>query len=215
MTPLAARCFGDEDLVARLRAGDEAAFEEAVRRHAPRLIALALRLLRDRDEAHEAVQEGFVSAFRSLEDFEGRALLGTWLYQIVLRASLMRLRRRRRRREQSIEGMTPAVLEEGRAGRPAGAWHVTALESMERDERSAHVRRCIDGLPEAQRTVLMLRDIEEMDTREVARLLGCSANAVKVRLHRARHALRGLLEPWLAAPERDRDRRVGRPARVA
>ena len=188
-------------LVARLRAGEETAFEELVRTHGGRMLSVARRLLRDPDEAQDAVQDAFLSAFRSLEKFEGGARLSTWLHRIVVNAALMKLRTRRRKPETSIEELLPRFLEDGHQAQPAVAWKLPADQALERAQLGELVRRRIDELPETYRTVLLLRDVEDLDTAETAEFLGIAPNAVKTRLHRARQALRTLLDAELRGAE--------------
>ena len=183
--------------VARLRSGENAAFEALIRDHGPRMLAVARRFLPAEEDARDAVQEAFVSAFRSIERFEGQARLSTWLHRIVVNAALMRLRSRRRKPEQSIEELLPGFLEDGHMERPASPWRKTGTDELERAELRTLVREKIQELPDSHRNVLLLRDIEGLDTEEAAKLMGISTGAVKTRLHRARQALRGLLEPEL------------------
>jgi RNA polymerase sigma-70 factor (ECF subfamily) len=182
-------------LLGSLRAGDEAAFEKLVREHAPRMLAVARRFLRDEEAAQDAVQDAFLSAFRGLGDFQGGARIGTWLHRIVVNAALMKLRSRRRKPEEAIDELLPRWREDGHPARPAGPW--SADRVLESEELRARVRAGIEQLPDAYREVLLLRDIEEYDTEETANLLGVSSNAVKTRLHRARQALREVLDPAL------------------
>ena len=180
----------DADLVRRLKAGDEDAYATVVRTLGGRMLAVARRFLQDEDLARDAVQDAFLSAFRSIHAFDGDAQLATWLHRIVVNAALMKLRTRRRKPEQSIEPMLPAFAEDGHhAGRPVVAWTASAEEALLRREARERVRAAIADLPERYRTVLLLRDIEERSTREAADLLGITENAVKLRLHRARQAL--------------------------
>jgi RNA polymerase sigma-70 factor, ECF subfamily len=182
-------------LLSRLRQGESAAFETLVRRETPRLLAVARRMLRSEEDARDAVQETFINAFRALGSFDGGCQVSTWLHRIAVNASLMRLRTRRRRPEASIEGLLPSFLEDGHHVADPPEWREDALALMERREEREFVRACIDELPDSYRTVLILRDIEELDTGEAAEALGVTENVVKVRLHRARQALRSLLEP--------------------
>ena len=184
-------------LVEKLRAGDDKAYEVLVRTHGGRMLAVAQRLLRNEDDAHDAVQDAFLSAFRSIARFEGSARLSTWLHRIVVNAALMKLRTRRRKPEQSIEDLLPSFLADGHLANPASAWRTSPSGALERSQLSRFVRDAIDRLPDSYRIVLLLRDIEELDTEETAAVLGMTANAVKTRLHRARQALRTLLEPQL------------------
>ena len=185
--------------VERLRAGDDAAFETVVRQYSGRLLAAARRLLRSDEDAADAVQEAFMAAFKSIDRFQGAARLSTWLHRIVINAALMKLRGSARRPEDSIEDLLPRFDTEGNWATEVHGWGARADDLLERRETRALVRRCIDSLPEAYRTVLLLRDIEDLDTEEVADALNITPNATKIRLHRARQALRTLLERELRA----------------
>jgi RNA polymerase sigma-70 factor (ECF subfamily) len=178
-------------LLARLRGSEEAAFEELVRANAARLLAVCRRILRSEEDARDAVQEAFLCAFQGLDRFAGDARLSTWLHRIAVNASLMKLRSRRCRPETPIEDLLPRFGPDG--GHAPGAWESDALERLDACATRSRVRACIDQLPESYRTVLVLRDLEGLDTRETAAALGASVETVKIRLHRARQALRTLL----------------------
>ena len=181
--------------LARLRAGDGLAFEQLVRAYSGRLLAVARRFLHNEEDARDALQEAFLSAFRALDSFEADARISTWLHRIAINAALMKLRSRRRKPEESIDDLLPTFLEDGHRANPGPAWKEPAEVTLQRQETRTLVRECIDRLPETYRMVLLLRDIEELDTEETAQLLNVSPNAVKIRLHRARQALRTLLDP--------------------
>jgi RNA polymerase sigma-70 factor (ECF subfamily) len=197
----AAAASPDAELVVALKRGDDGAYEELVRANTGRMLAVARRYLRNDEDARDAVQEAFVNAFRAIDKFEGGALLSTWLHRILVNACLMRLRRRRRKPEESIDDLLPKFIEDGHLRDPAGAWNDGADELMEQAENRVLVREAIDRLPDSYRTVLLLRDIEGLDTEETASQLGISKAAVKTRLHRARLALRGLLDEHFRSPE--------------
>lgn len=184
-------------LLERLQAGDADAFDAWVRESTPRLIAVTRRILGSEDDARDAVQEAFISAFRSLDRFEGQSRLSTWLHRIAVNAALMRLRSRRRKPETPIEELLPGFLEDGHFEDQPAPWRASADDLLGRDEVRRSVREAIDRLPDGHRTVLVLRDIEELDTAEVAGLLEITPGAVKTRLHRARAALRELIDPEL------------------
>ncbi len=190
---MAAPPVQEADLLDALRSGREDAFETLVRRHSGRMLSVCRRILRNDEEAKDAVQEAFISAFRAIHSFEGGSQLGTWLHRIAVNASLMRLRSKKRRPEESIEDLLPAFKDDGHAAIDPRDWSPTALQMVETRETREFVRGCIDRLPEMYRVVLLLRDIEELDTAEAAGVLGVSEGVVKVRLHRAHHALRRLL----------------------
>jgi RNA polymerase sigma-70 factor (ECF subfamily) len=188
----------EAELITALRRGDDGAFERLVRTHGGRMLAVARRFVPHEQDARDVLQEAFVAAFRSIDGFSGGAKLSTWLHRIVVNAALMKLRSRRRRREDSIDDLLPRFAEDGHHGEDVVGWDTPADELVERQEVRSLVRRAIAQLPEAYRTVLVLRDIEERDTEETAALLGLTPQAVKTRLHRARQALRTLLARELA-----------------
>jgi RNA polymerase sigma-70 factor (ECF subfamily) len=190
----------EEKLVARLQAGEDPAYEELVRTHGARLLAVARRFLRSEEDARDAVQEAFISAFRAIGRFEGGSRLSTWLHRIVVNAALMKLRSQKRKPETSIEELLPRFLDDGHFADAPGPWQEPADQALEREETRATVRAAIDELPENYRTVLLLRDIEDLDTAEAAEALGITPNAAKIRLHRARQALRELLDPHMRGP---------------
>ncbi len=181
-------------LITRLQQGDADAFETLVRTFGPRLLTVARRYLPAEDDAQDALQDAFVSAFRGLAKFSGNSRLGTWLHRIVVNAALMKLRTRRRHAEQPIDAFLPQFVEDGHYARPVNSWSETAETVVRRGEMVSLVRREIEALPESHRVVLLLRDIDQLDTEETAKLLNISPNAVKTRLHRARLALRERLD---------------------
>lgn len=188
------QAIDDATLLTGLRAGDRVAQERFVRQFGGRMIAVARRFLPIEHDHADAVQEAFISAFQSLQSFEGASQLSTWLHRIVVNVCLMKLRSRSRRDEKSIESLLPTFDDTGHHVAPP-RWSGDAVERLAVEERRAQVRACIDQLPESYRTVLLLRDIEECDTEETARRLDMTPANVKTRLHRARQALRTLLEP--------------------
>jgi len=148
----------------------------------PRLLALVRRLVGDPHTADDVVQDATVAALRALPRFEGRAALGTWIHRIVTNAALMHLRRARGRPAGGGDAL--AGLADGRPG-PADNAAVA--------EEKLLLGACLERLFEDQRNVVELRDIRGLDTRTTAAVLGISPNAVKIRLHRARRALRDLM----------------------
>jgi RNA polymerase sigma-70 factor (ECF subfamily) len=185
----------EASLVARMQAGNEDAFEACVRTHCGRMLAVASRILANEEDARDALQDAFLVAFQQIGRFEGRSSLGTWLHRIVVNAALQRLRKRHRRAERSIEDLLPHFGDGEHQLDPPVPWKGTSESILHQKESRDLVRRCIDQLPEMYRIILVLRDIEELDTEETARLLDTSPGVVKTRLHRARQALRTLLDP--------------------
>lgn len=187
----------DHALVRRLRAGQEEAYEEMVRAHGPRMLNVARRFLPQDADAHDALQDAFLSAFRSLDRFQEQSKLSTWLHRIIVNASLMKLRTRRRRPETSIEDLLPHFGNDDRFAQPVAPWAITYDTAVESREIRQFVRSRIDDLPDSYRAILLLRDIEGLSTEETAKMLEITTGAVKTRLHRARQALKTLVEPIL------------------
>jgi RNA polymerase sigma-70 factor, ECF subfamily len=187
----------DAALISSLQAGDADAFETLVRKYMPALLRVARRFLRSEEDARDAVQDAFISAYKSIRNFASNSQLGTWLHRIVVNSALMKLRSQKRRPEEDIEQLLPRFQEDGHQVIPSEPWDESAEAIMQRKELRKLVREAIDKLPETYRTVLLLRDIEELSTEETARLLGTNNNTVKVRLHRARQALRAILDPHM------------------
>ena len=184
----------DAALIAGLRSGDSGAFETLLRDYGPRLLRLARRFLANEEDARDALQDAMVAVHRSIGNFESSSALLTWLHRIVVNSALMKLRTKRRHPEEDIEQYLPRFLEDGHQRVPSTPWTESAQSVLEREELRAAVREAIEKLPEAYRIVLQLRDIEEMSTAETAEILGVTKNVVKIRLHRARQALRTLLD---------------------
>ena len=181
----------DAELVARLQHGDASAFEPIVRAHGGRLLSVARRLLGNDEDAQDAVQDAFIRAYKAIHTFEARAQLSTWLHRIVVNTALMKLRERRRKPEESIDELLPSYAADGHQTVESREWSDALFE---RKETAGIVREAIAMLPDQYREVLVLRDIEDKDTAEAAEILGTTSNVVKVRLHRARQALRTLLD---------------------
>jgi RNA polymerase sigma-70 factor (ECF subfamily) len=181
-------------LVSRLKSGEDAAFAEVIELYGGRCLAVARRFMRSEDDAQDAVQDAFLSMFKNIGRFDGQSRLSTWLHRIVVNACLMKLRSKQRRPETSIEGLLPTFVEDGHSAKPYRAWRDEPGKAGEREELRRLVREKIDELPEGYRDVLLLRDIEGLDTAETAAAMEMTETAVKTRLHRARQALRELLD---------------------
>ena len=187
----------ESELLARLRAGDADAFAYFVRQHTTRMLTLARGFLRREEDAADAVQDAFLAAFKSLQRFEGNSTLGTWLHRIVVNTCLMKLRSDSRRKTYSIEELLPKFDDTGHHAQPVSPWVENGYERMASAETNAQVRNCIEQLPDDYRTVLIMRDIDQLDTEQTATILGINQGLVKTRLHRARQALRTLLDPLM------------------
>lgn len=187
----------EEKLIAGLRSGDREATTHFVKANIAWMRAVARRLLKDDGLAEDCVQEALIKALKSIDRFEGRSKLSTWLHRITVNEALMRLRRQKRLDERPLDELMPDF--DANACRIEAPWPymATAEDILQRQSTRALVLSKIHELPDSYRIVLLLRDIEELDTAEVAEMLGITPGNVKVRLHRARSALKKLLEPAL------------------
>jgi RNA polymerase sigma-70 factor (ECF subfamily) len=207
----------DEEVVARVLAGEVGLFEVLMRRHNQRLYRVIRTIVRDETEAEDVMQETYVRAFAALSQFEGRARWATWVTRIAVNEALARVRRRGRFVRGDVESIADGALD----GVGAGAGDFMEDGSMTQQhvqgdagsggpeaataarELSAHVEHAIDELSEAYRTVFVLREVEELSTAETAACLEISEELVKVRLHRARAELRHILDARLGAATRE------------
>jgi len=193
----------EADCIRRILAGEKHLFHELIRPCERGVYLMLLGLLRNEAEAEDAAQDTAIKVFQNLHNFRGDSQFRTWVLSIARNEGLGRLRKQATRREDSLEAdtdeqtgdYTPAILT---------SWREIPSEALQRKELGAMLRTAIDELPPIYRNVVLLRDIEEMDVRETAAVLGIADGAVKVRLHRARALLQKHLAPQLRgfAPER-------------
>lgn len=181
----------DGALVERAKAKDEEAFACLVRRHQDRAFAVAYRLVRQREDALDIAQEAFVRAYQSLGGFKGEARFSTWLHRIVVNLALDHLRR------QSQHGA--AEYQDAR-GLEDAAHRVVApspdpQQAVEATEMRHLIQEGLAGLPVEQRTALVLREIEGLSYKEIARAMRCSIGTVMSRLHYARRKMQTRLRP--------------------
>ncbi len=196
---------GDVALVERLRGGDRAALEILMERYASRIYRLAHGITRNEADAEEVVQDVFLTLFRKIHTFEGRAALGSWLYRVTTNAALIKRRGQRLDREVPLDPHPPAFLPDGhRAGDRDSLladWSHTPETELLSAETRAILEQAIDALPGRYRAVVVLRDVEGLSNEEVAEAVGESVACVKSRIHRARMALREQLTRALRSPQ--------------
>jgi RNA polymerase sigma-70 factor (ECF subfamily) len=188
----------DGELVARLRAGDEAAFTTLVDRYHASLLRLATALVANRAVAEEVVQDTWLGVVRGIERFEGRSSLKTWLFRILVNRARSAGGREHRHATARL-APEPAVPPErfgadGRWADPPAVWAEEAEERLAAEQMAGRVRACLDELPPAQRQVILLRDVEGLPPAEVCTALGISDGNQRVLLHRARSRVRRILE---------------------
>ena len=180
--------LSDEEVVARVLAGETSMYEIVMRRYNQRLYRVARAILRNDSEAEDVMQDAYVRAYEHLDQFAGRAKFSTWLTRIAVHEALAR--RRRGNRYQELEPMSESY------GDPMDGFASMALtpeEQVSNSEIRSLLEKAVEKLPDAYRTVFVLRDIEDMSTTETADALEISEENVKVRLHRARALLRKTL----------------------
>jgi len=195
----------DSLLVERAQQGDDAAFAELVRRHERRVYNICYRMLGNEDEASEALQDAFLRAYQFLKKFKGKSSFYTWLYRIATNVCLTRLRKRKTTFVDSFE--KNGVSGEIRRRKPIFVSSDVlgdipdASQSPERLVRQKELRealnQAVEELPADFRSVVVLRDFEELSNREVSKVLNLSVPAVKSRLHRGRLFLRSRLEHYI------------------
>ncbi|CAM01182.1 RNA polymerase sigma-70 factor (ECF subfamily) [Saccharopolyspora erythraea NRRL 2338] len=177
---MTARADTDQALIAAAQRGDASAFDELVRRHTTTMYRVAVRILGNSSEAEDAVQDAWVSAWRSLKRFRGDAAPSTWLYRVVTNAALAQIRRRR-------PTVPLDVSDEAVGGLFAD--HRDPEGQAVRNEEATMVHRAIATLEPSQRVPLVLHEFEGMGYEEIAEVLDVGAPALRSRLHRARLAL--------------------------
>jgi RNA polymerase sigma-70 factor (ECF subfamily) len=188
--------LSDQVLIERVRAGDYQAFESLVTRYEAKIYRLAIRMLRNPQDAEDALQETFLQVFRGLASFEGRSQFSTWLFRLATNVCLMKIRHRETEPSKLLplddylpkleEGDTPQIMD----------WADRPEEALLSKESREKMMEALDKLPAEYRAVFILRDIEGFSNAETGESLGISVAAVKSRLHRARLALRGMLSGY-------------------
>jgi RNA polymerase sigma-70 factor (ECF subfamily) len=175
----------DDEVVARVIAGDTALFEILLRRYNQRLFRVARGIVRADADAEDAVQAAYVSAYINLAQFGGAAAFSTWLTRIVINEALARTRKRIRLAEVDIEEQHDVT--------PFKAQTATPEDQVSRRETGVILEHAIDRLPEGYRVVFLMREVEQLSVAETAECLELSQENVKVRLHRAKAMLRDSL----------------------
>lgn len=201
----------DQELVARAKKGDQAAFEQLVLEHQNKVYSLAVRLSGDREEGADLAQEAFLKAWQGLSSFQGDSSFSTWLYRLTTNVCIDYLRGRKRR-----QGVEPALsLDDADSGwaEPAD-WDQDPHRRLEETERRKALDRGLERLPEHQRRVLVLRELSGLSYQEIGQELELDLGTVKSRIARARLALRKILleggnfsAPEPSKPPKDETRR--------
>ena len=182
--------------VEALIGGDKSEFEKLVLQESPRLFRVIMRIVRDADEAESIMQETYLQAFRRLHTFRRESKFTTWLYAIAInlsRGSLRKASRYTSLEEEEIERLQPSFVD-GNYLETYETWKPDTYTEREDTRRIVH--EAIERLPPDYRAIIVLRDIEEVTTAESAAILNITEGAARVRLHRARQALRTILDGY-------------------
>lgn len=188
----------EEDLVRRLQQRDERAFLDCVRAYQDKIFGLIFRMLGSREEAEDVAQEVFVTVFKSIDSFRGDSRFGTWLYRIAVNHCKNRIKYLRRRAHRSTAELDEQAEHALFHATPGGAAQHSTLgqaearpdEALEGVQLELIVQRAIHRLDEEHRTLLVLRDVEELSYEEIVDITGLPEGTVKSRLHRARLVLK-------------------------
>jgi RNA polymerase sigma-70 factor, ECF subfamily len=202
MNNLASSDLPDGELVRRAKAGDLDAFEALTVRHEQRVYSLAMRMLRQEQDAEDVTQQAFLSALENLDGFRGEASFSTWLLRIAAHAALKIIRKRKGLETVSLEAATEERDSHDAVPHPEyiADWRQSPAELIHRNEIQRLLDEALAQLDEKHRLVFLLRDVEGFSVRETADALGLSEANVKVRLLRARLQLRELLTQTLGDP---------------
>jgi RNA polymerase sigma-70 factor, ECF subfamily len=212
MTPARAMALPDAEVVAALKRGDQSVFADLVDAYSPGLMRMALMYVRDRAVAEEVVQETWIAVLRGIDRFEGRSSLKTWIFRILINTA----KTRGQRESRSIPFSAAATGDEPSVDpdrfldadhRYAGGWMIgpsewqTPEEELLQGETRDAILAAIEELPEQQRAVITMRDVEGFGPEEVAETLGITDGNQRVLLHRARSKVRAAIEKHLGATE--------------
>ncbi len=181
----------DKALVLLAQKGDMLAFEELVARHRDKIYARAYSMMRNEEEAIDLSQEAWVKAWQRLAQFQGDSSFATWLTRIVINLCLDQIRRQKRQRAESIEAMDE---ESGGVERQMEPIITNPTERLERGELRKRIDEAMAKLSNEHRTVLVLHEFEELEYKEIAKVMGCSIGTIMSRLFYARRRLAALLQ---------------------
>lgn len=188
---------GGEHLLAALRRNPTEGAESLFECYHGKIFSLAMSILKDEREAEEATQDVFLKVFRKAHTFRGNSALYSWICRICVNTCLMRLRGKRRQKTVSIEEFLPVFTKDGMHASPVEDWSKEVGRKMLDKELGKVTKKFMEELPEANRVVFVLSDVEGFTYAETAKILGLSVPAVKSRLHRTRLYMREQLSRYL------------------
>ncbi len=186
----------DIQLVKEMQAGKPEAFDEMVRSYQKRVYSLAYNLTHNQSDAEDVSQEVFLRVCNKINTFLGKAAFSSWVYRITLNVSFVKLKSRKKIKQVSLDDVFPRYQEDGFHAGPVNDWSMKTDDVLLSSESRKIIQKAIDQLPEKEKTVFVLRDIEGLPTEKVCDILDLSVPAVKSRLHRSRLFLRKRLSNY-------------------
>lgn len=181
----------EQILLERSKAGDVAAFETLIEAYQKKIFNLAFRMIGNYDDAGDLAQEALIRVYKSIAGFKEQSSFSTWVYRITTNVCLDEIRKRKNKKVLSLD--EEIQVEDGEMQRQIESDDPLPDEVFEREELRQIINKAIETLPEEQRTVIMLRDLQGLSYDEIADILDCPGGTVKSRINRARQALKNVL----------------------
>lgn len=186
----------EEDLVLKFQGGDLEAFDKLAQIYQKKIYGLSFNLTRNQMDAQDVAQEVLLTIYRKIHTFQGKSAFSSWVYRITLNATYMKLRSKKKEPKISLEDMLPSFNSSGYQQEKIQDWSENTESLLFSNETKSMIKKAVDQLPEKEKVVFMLRDVEGLSTEKVGEILELTIPAVKSRLHRARLFLRKKLSGY-------------------
>ena len=186
----------EEDLVRKFQGGDLEAFDKLAQIYQKKIYGLSFNLTRNQMDAQDVAQEVLLTIYRKIHTFQGKSAFSSWVYRVTLNATYMKLRSKKKEPKISIEDMLPSFNSSGYQQEKIQDWSENTESLLFSNETKSVIKKAVDQLPEKEKVVFMLRDVEGLSTEKVGEILELTIPAVKSRLHRARLFLRKKLSGY-------------------
>jgi RNA polymerase sigma-70 factor (ECF subfamily) len=186
----------EEDLVRKFQGGDLEAFDKLAQIYQKKVYGLSFNLTRNQMDAQDVAQEVLLTIYRKIHTFQGKSAFSSWVYRVTLNATYMKLRSKKKEPKISIEDMLPSFNSSGYQQEKIQDWSENTESLLFSNETKSVIKKAVDQLPEKEKVVFMLRDVEGLSTEKVGEILDLTIPAVKSRLHRARLFLRKKLSGY-------------------
>ncbi len=186
----------EEDLVRKFQGGDLEAFDKLAEIYQKKIYGLSFNLTRNQMDAQDVTQEVLLTIYRKVHTFQGKSAFSSWVYRVTLNATYMKLRSKKKDPKISIEDMLPSFNSSGYQQEKIQDWSENTESLLFTNETKSVIKKAVDQLPEKEKVVFMLRDVEGLSTEKVGEILDLTIPAVKSRLHRARLFLRKKLSGY-------------------